>query len=259
MKCSLFLGVVYMLSILFSVNLYANSLSEISQFSKEVCDDIQASGSRNISKTDIETKLKGNIGRVAKMIGVDVGANGELTIGETQEEYEGLPYESISEQMRDSRLCKLQISRMLIQERKKVIKRLDDKQLSSREFEVKEISRDYQKLKDKFIAYADKEEKIENVKNLPLGIFNKDSYSKNIRGKLETMDGQMQSMLLVMSFMPILQEIQEGIKIMSQSIKNYYIHQSGEYLSLKNEADALGQRTQAVLFEMLDLMQKAAR
>ncbi|MGY6274076.1 hypothetical protein [Methylomonas sp. MgM2] len=246
----------------FSVSAHADSLSEISKFSKEICNDIQTSGNRTIKKTDIEAKLQGNIGKVAKYIGLDIGADGQLTIGDTKEEYDGLPYEDISEQMSDSRSCKLQLSKMLINERKKVTERLDDRQLSSHESEIKELSNEYQNLRAKFIALANDNKEIDNARNLPQGIFNRDNYGQHIKGKLETMGGQMQSVLLMISFMPTLKEITEGTKNISRSLEHasgQNISQSDEYRSIKNASDELNQRSQAILFEMMDLAQKRVR
>ena len=250
------------LAALFSFNVYADSLAEISEFSKEICDDIKASGNRTITKTDVEAKLQGNIGKVAKYIGVDFGADGKLTIGDSKEEYEGLPYESISGQMNDSRSCKLEISKMLIRERKKVTARLDNNQLSSRELEIKELSKEYQTLKNRFIAFANNNNQIDGSLNLPPGVFDKDSFGKHVKGKLEVMGGQMQSMLLMMSLMPTLREIGEGTKNINRSLEDasgQTLAKTDEYISLKNDSNTLSLRSQAVLFEMIDLAQKRVR
>ncbi len=253
---------MFMAVILLSFNAHADSLMEISKFSKDICDDIETKGNRIITKTDVKAQLKGKMGKIAKYIGADLGVDGKLTIGKTKEEYEGLPYESISEQMIDSRSCKREISKMLIQERKKVSKRLNKDQLFLRESELKELSEAYQSLKVKFTALAKKNNQIDVTRNLPEGLFNKDGYGQHVKGKLESMGGQMQSMLLMMSFMPVLQEISKGTKKIDRSLKNsggHKLSKNKEFLSLKNEAQELSLRSQAILFEMLDLVQKRTR
>ena len=262
MKLSLIFSVLFALGSFTSIGAYADSLSDISEFSKEICDDIQANGNRSITKTEVEAKLQGSMGKIAKYIGVNVGADGKLTIGDTKEEYEGLPYESIAEQMSDSRSCKLEISKILIAERKKVAERLDSTQLSLREIEIREISKEYQELKKKFVAFADKNGEVDVTRSLPSGVFDKDSYGKHVKGKLEVMGGQMQSMLLMMSFVPTLQEVAEGTKNITRSLESvsgYEISQNDEYISLKRETNALGQRSQAVLFEIIDLTKNRSR
>lgn len=107
-----------------------DSLEEISKFSKDICDEINPKGNKKISKADIEGRLEGDMGKIAKFIGVTLEADGKITYGESNEEYEGLPLDSISEQMSDSRSCKKEISMMLIKERKKVSDRSDKKKLA---------------------------------------------------------------------------------------------------------------------------------
>ena len=94
----------------------AASLSEISAFAKDICDDIRTEG--KISKKEISAKLQGEIEGIAKLFGVSVSSDGKLKLNE--EEYIGLPYESLPEQMSNSRECKKDISKMLIKERQEI-------------------------------------------------------------------------------------------------------------------------------------------
>lgn len=246
----------------FLFNAHADqSLNEISNFAKEICDDIQAKGKRTITATEVEAELKGKIGKVFKYIGVDVGADGKYTIGKSQEEYEGIPYGSISEQMSDCRSCRLEISKLLLNERRKVLERLDNDHLSKRKFEVEELSTEYQNLKERFIKFAIVNKEVNNSSPLPLGGFDKHTYSEYIETKMKTMDGAMQTTLLMATLSQPLKEIQEGTKIINRSLDQAMrgkISQSDEFIQLKNDGLSLSHKTQAVLFEMVDLMQKRA-
>lgn len=113
--------VFVILSIVPFALLNADTLAEISQFAKEVCDDIKPQGNKKITKTELEGRLKGDMGRIAKFIGAQVGVDGKLTYGDTDEQYSGLPIGSLAAQMSDSRACKKEISKMLLGERKKIL------------------------------------------------------------------------------------------------------------------------------------------
>jgi len=92
----------------------AESLSEISDFSRAICDKISASGTINRKK--IEGSINADAKSVVKLIGGSVGIDGSITVENT--EYEGLPYESLPEQMIDARDCRKEVARMLITERR---------------------------------------------------------------------------------------------------------------------------------------------
>lgn len=104
---------------------YGDELSDIAVFVNDVCDEIVAKGKRNITRTDLEASIEGNIGKIAKYIGIKIGANGKAIVSNTEEEYEGLPYDTLSEQMTDSRSCKRALSKQLIEERNKVTSKLE--------------------------------------------------------------------------------------------------------------------------------------
>lgn len=243
-------------------NAQADSLSEISNFSKEICDDIDTKGSHTISKTEIQAKLEGEIGKVAKFIGAKIGADGKITIGENKVEYDGLPYDSLSEQMTNSRSCKLEISKMLINERKKLVEGLDKNQLSSREDEIKELSNEYRALRERFYKLTSSNKQIDSSRHLPEGRFDSEIYDAHIQNKLGAMGGQMQSVLLMMTFMPIVREISEGSEQITDTLddaKEAEISKSQEFMAIKNKSRELNQRSQAILLESVDLVQKKNR
>ncbi|NAZ55638.1 hypothetical protein GL177_20260 [Vibrio toranzoniae] len=93
-----------------------SSLSEISQFAKEICDQIEANGS--VSSTEVKAKLQGNAGTISKLIGAKIDGSGDFIVHNNI--YKGIPYEELSVQMLDSRDCKLQLAYSLI-DRKKAI------------------------------------------------------------------------------------------------------------------------------------------
>ncbi|MBF4364907.1 hypothetical protein, partial [Vibrio anguillarum] len=93
-----------------------SSLSEISQFAKEICEQIKANGS--VSSTEVKAKLQGNAGTISKLIGAKIDGSGDFIVHNNI--YKGIPYEELSVQMLDSRDCKLQLAYSLI-DRKKAI------------------------------------------------------------------------------------------------------------------------------------------
>lgn len=90
--------------------------SEIAKFAKEICDEIRPEGT--ITRQEIEGRLQGEVGGVARAIGLSVGADGKLRHDKT--EYKGLPIEKVSDQMKDARDCRLQVTKMLVEERNRL-------------------------------------------------------------------------------------------------------------------------------------------
>lgn len=107
-------SIAYILTIPFFIGFAnAESLNEISIFAKDICDDIRPAGS--IKKEEVEAKLKGKIGSIAKLIGGSVSIDGSLSRGDTV--YEGLPFDELPAVMKDARSCKKDIAKMLLKER----------------------------------------------------------------------------------------------------------------------------------------------
>jgi hypothetical protein len=103
-----------LLTIVLIFNLiYAESLDNISKFANQICDEIETSGS--ISRSDIKIKLFGKISPLSKILGVKLNANGSYRINDIK--FEGLPYQFIPKQMKDSRECKKEIVFILLEER----------------------------------------------------------------------------------------------------------------------------------------------
>ena len=93
--------------------IYAESLNNISKFANQICDEIETNGS--ISRSEIKIKLSRRLSPLSKILGVRLNANGSYKINDTK--FEGLPYESIPQQMKDLRECKKEIVFMLLEER----------------------------------------------------------------------------------------------------------------------------------------------
>ncbi|MBF4317390.1 hypothetical protein EAY30_21055, partial [Vibrio anguillarum] len=69
-----------------------SSLSEISQFAKEICEQIKANGS--VSSTEVKAKLQGNAGTISKLIGAKIDGSGDFIVHNNI--YKGIPYEELS-------------------------------------------------------------------------------------------------------------------------------------------------------------------
>ena len=72
----------------------------------------------------------------------------------------------------------------------------------------------------------------------------------------------MQSVLLMMTFMPIVREISEGSEQIADTLddaKEAEISKSQEFMAIKNKSRELNQRSQAILLESVDLVQKKNR
>jgi hypothetical protein len=95
---------------------YAQSLDEIQKFAKDICDEIRPEGS--IARKEVEAKLKGQLAGVAKLIGASVTGDGKLKVENV--DYKGLPYEDLAAQMANARDCRLQLAKMLIEEKKRI-------------------------------------------------------------------------------------------------------------------------------------------
>lgn len=120
------INIIVIFIFIFGRHSQAESLKDISNFAKEICDDIRLEGS--IKKEEIVAKLTGEISGVAKLLGGSVNAEGDLVIKNT--EYKGLPYETLPAQMKDTRACKKEMAKMLIEERKKIVSQPINKKLS---------------------------------------------------------------------------------------------------------------------------------
>ena len=92
------------------------TLAEISAFAKDICDEIRIDG--KIARREIEGKLSGEAGGVAKVIGLSVGADGKIR--DDQTEYKGLPFDKVAQQMQSARECRQQVAKMLFDERTRI-------------------------------------------------------------------------------------------------------------------------------------------
>lgn len=109
---------LFMVAVTTAVNVAAqgSSNSEIAKFAKEICDEIRPEGT--ITRQEIEGRLQGEVGGVARAIGLSVGADGKLRHDKT--EYKGLPIDKVSDQMKDARDCRFQVTKMLVEERNRL-------------------------------------------------------------------------------------------------------------------------------------------
>lgn len=108
--------VLFPLAIALTISCYAETLNDISTFAKSICDEVSLSGS--INRSTIKAEIAGNIKPLSKLLGVKFNAKGMYTLNNT--EYQGLPYDSLPEQMKDSRTCKKEISFLLLEERHRI-------------------------------------------------------------------------------------------------------------------------------------------
>ena len=100
---------------IFTFNIiYAESLNNISKFANQICDEVKPKGF--INRSEIKIKLSGQISPLSKILGVKLKSDGTYKINDTK--FEGLPYQSIPKQMKDSRECKKEIVFLLLEERK---------------------------------------------------------------------------------------------------------------------------------------------
>lgn len=91
----------------------SSDLNAISLFAKDVCDEIAIGGS--IRREQVEGNLGGKVSGIAKLIGAEAEADGSLTVEE--QTYEGIPYGDLPEQMNNARECRLELTKLLLQER----------------------------------------------------------------------------------------------------------------------------------------------
>lgn len=234
----------------------SDTLKEISNFARDICDDISPKGSKKSQVLELKGRLAAEKARIAEIIGVEISAGGNATYGSTKEEYEGLPINNISEQMTDSRACKKEITKMLIREMKKVHKRLGSDQLILRENEILELSNDYILLRAEFIDFADMIGLEYGA--LPEGNFDQATYDKHLKNKLLTMGGKMQGMLLITSLMPTVQNIGKGSKEITRELERFdssKVTDKDKYRTILSKSQSVQQRSNAVLFEMLDIIQ----
>lgn len=96
------------------------SLDEISNFAEKICDTISTKGT--ISSSELKAEIEGKISPkvLSKMLGANVRANGSYL--HNGKEYDGLPYESLPEQMTSARECRKEVASMLIKERRNLQK-----------------------------------------------------------------------------------------------------------------------------------------
>ena len=116
-------SIVLLVGFVFSNFIYATSLSEISVFAKEICDEISTIGS--IKRTEVEGKISGKLDGIAKLLGASISAEGTIKLDDIN--YKGIPYEKLPEQMSDSRECKKSITMMLLKERQEIERMKVDK------------------------------------------------------------------------------------------------------------------------------------
>lgn len=97
---------------------FANSLDEINKFAKDICGIVATKG--HIESSEIKAAIEGKVNpkSLAKILGAQVSASGDLLFNRSS--YEGLPYESLPRQMSDARQCRKEIAFMLLEERRKL-------------------------------------------------------------------------------------------------------------------------------------------
>lgn len=105
-----------LLSSFFSGSLIAQSLSEISTFAAEICNEVAQSG--DITKTKIEGNIEGKLSGVARLLGGSISSDGSVLIDETK--YSGVPYEKLSGHLTSALECRRELAKILIEERRRV-------------------------------------------------------------------------------------------------------------------------------------------
>ncbi|MCG7539037.1 hypothetical protein [Pseudoalteromonas sp. OF7H-1] len=97
----------------------ATSLDDINAFAHNICGKVETSGS--ISSIQVQAAIEGQINpkALAKILGGKIGANGSITINDT--EYKGLPYDELPSQMSSARQCRKEVAFMLLEERRALI------------------------------------------------------------------------------------------------------------------------------------------
>jgi hypothetical protein len=151
---------------------HAESLTDISTFSKDICDEIATEG--EIRRDTIEGKIGGKLSGVAKLIGASIGADGSIKID--KEKYNGIPYESLPEQLSDARDCRKQLTLIFLKERQEV-ELLKAEKLSEQSDLVQNCE----------ISYACDQSKMEGVclcREVVEGISKDEGHSKQQAGKL---------------------------------------------------------------------------
>jgi len=111
------------LLILIGTTASAQSLTEISDFAADICDEIAQSG--EITKQKIEGNINGKLSGVAKLLGGSLDAGGKIVVDE--ENYVGVPYEKLSDQLSNARECRRELAKTLLDERR----RIDEERRSS--------------------------------------------------------------------------------------------------------------------------------
>ena len=96
---------------------YGDSLTEISKFAQDICDQISFTNiAGDMTRKQIEGKLTGEAKAIEKLLGISLEADGK--VDNTQ--YKGLPYDKVAENVKDARECKQQLAKMLVEERSKI-------------------------------------------------------------------------------------------------------------------------------------------
>jgi len=91
-----------------------SSNDEIAAFARSVCDDL-AGAEGTITRREVELKVAGEASGIARLVGLSIGSDGKLKHDRT--DYEGLPFDKVAAQMQGALACRLELARMLINER----------------------------------------------------------------------------------------------------------------------------------------------
>lgn len=113
MNTRLFIVFIFISSMSLAVK--ADSLQEIATFSERICSNIVEG---HITRTNIETSIKADIPGLAKAMGLSVGADGTLKHGD--ETYVGIPIEKLPAEILTPAQCKLELAKILIEERNRL-------------------------------------------------------------------------------------------------------------------------------------------
>lgn len=140
---------------------------------------------------------------------------------------------------------------------KKTPASLNDTELDAKKAEIVELSQDYAELREAYLAFS-KRHDLKTDSLVPIGQFDQDTYDRHLAGKLAVMGGQMQGVLLMSSLMPVVQDISRGSKIMTRQLSRLG-EDSETRTALLKTARAAETRSNALLLEMVDLVQNARR
>lgn len=101
--------------LIFIFPIHAQTLEEIAAFAERICSDIPEG---QFSKETIEGKFKGDLPQLAKLLGASINADGSISVAGIS--YKGIPYDKLSANIPTLRECKLEVTRLLLEERARI-------------------------------------------------------------------------------------------------------------------------------------------